>query len=57
MTEVRLDPRKVTTDPAERAKADRVAAEVRAGNLVFRGYDHGVAVYGKVYKEVRDEHH
>lgn len=48
MSEVRVNLDKAAAgDRVERAMAEAVAREVQAGNLVFRGYDRGLAVYGK----------
>jgi len=51
--EMRVDPRKVAAgDHVETKIMKAVEREVKAGNLVFRGYDHGVAVYGKLPMKV-----
>jgi len=49
MAEMRVDIKKAEAgDPVEKKIAEAVAREVRAGNLMFWGYDNGVAVYRKL---------
>lgn len=53
MAEMRVDLRKAESgDEVEKKLAAAVAIEVQAGNLVFYGYDKGVAVYRKVPRVV-----